>query len=117
MHRSPAAAGRDVQTLEAHKADLQRENDLLRAELAALRALPRLTQRARALGFQPAAPDQIDYLAVSDYPTEAQTPTLPPVQPKAETTLTEWLAEALTGVLPHWTLPTLPALPALPGGG
>jgi outer membrane murein-binding lipoprotein Lpp len=98
-----ATAGRDVQTLEARKAELQLENDQLRAELATLRSLTRLQERARALGFQPAQAEQIEYLAVSTYPLNAHVPvplveTAPPAP-----TLSEWLAEALTAIVPHWS--------------
>src|SRR5688572_10515493 len=68
-----AAAGRDLQGLEVRKAALTLENDELRAELAELRSVDRLVTRALAMGFQPAQPGQIEYLAIDSYPYLAQT--------------------------------------------
>ena len=68
------AAGRDLQRFEARKTALTQENDELRAQLAELRSVTRLVERARALGFTPAQPDQVEYLRVSNYPQAAPTP-------------------------------------------
>lgn len=96
-----ATAGRDVQALEEQKAELQRQNDELRAELAILRSVPNLAARAQLLGFQPALPDQIEYLRVNPITTGAvEVPTA--TSTERPPTLTEWLAEALTGILPQW---------------
>lgn len=99
-----ATAGRDLQRLEAQKTVLAQANDELRAELADLRSVERLVQRALALGFRPANPDQIHYVRVDNYPYTAQT-TLPPraVAPEATPTAlaqaTDWLAQALQGLM------------------
>lgn len=97
-------AGRDLQSLEARKAELIRENDELRAKLAELRSVTRLANRARELGFIPAQPDQIEYLAVNNYPHAARRDqvTLAPqaesqawaVAQRASTGLGSWLSEA-----------------------
>lgn len=62
-------AGRDLQRLEAQKAELNLENDRLRKGLADLRSMTRMANRALELGFAPAQPDQIHYVAVPDYPS------------------------------------------------
>src|SRR5574341_1583175 len=65
-------AGRALQRSEVEKAELTSSNDELRAKLAELRSVTRLANRARELGFAPADPDQIEYVAVKDYPVAAQ---------------------------------------------
>jgi hypothetical protein len=89
-------AGRDLQNFEAHKAELIRENDRLRAELAQLRTLTRLASRALELGFVPAEPDQVHYLKVPSLPAAAPQPAVA-AAPVAETTASpiDWLSEAL----------------------
>jgi hypothetical protein len=100
-----AAAGRDLQALEARKTALTLENQQLRAELANLRSVDRLVKRALALGFQPAQPGQIEYLAVNDYPYAAQTappPRAAAVAPMPENSLAQlsnWLANMLQGLM------------------
>lgn len=63
-----ANAGRDLQRLEAAKASLLIENDRLRAQLAELRTMNRMAARALELGFVPAGPDRVEYVAVPNYP-------------------------------------------------
>jgi hypothetical protein len=63
-----ANAGRDLQRLEAAKASLLIENDRLRAQLAELRTMNRMAARALELGFVPAGPDRVEYVAVPHYP-------------------------------------------------
>ncbi len=86
-------AGRDLQFYEARKAELIRSNDELRASLAQLRSVTRLANRARELGFQPAQPDQIDYLAVPNYPHPTATiaAEATPTAPVPPATLGQWL--------------------------
>jgi hypothetical protein len=100
-----AAAGRDLQGLEVRKAALTLENEELRAELAELRSVTRLVERAQALGFQPAQPGQIEYLAVDHYPHAAQTSAppraaeLPPMPQNSLAQLSDWLASMLQGLM------------------
>src|SRR5437870_1667862 len=63
-------AGRDLQRWEARKTELIQANDELRAKLAELRSVTRMANRARELGFLPAQPGQIEYLAVTSYPPQ-----------------------------------------------
>lgn len=90
------AAGRDLQGLEASKAELTLQNNELRATLAQLRSVTRLAGRARELGYTAAQPEQIEYLSVPNYPppvtvtatvSAAATPTAPP------DSLSAWLME------------------------
>ncbi len=100
-----AAAGRDLQGFEARKAALTLENDELRAELAELRSVTRLVQRALALGFQPAQAGQIEYLSIANYPVAAQTappPRAAAVPQMPENTLAQlgdWFAHILQGLM------------------
>jgi hypothetical protein len=91
-----AVAGRDLQALEARKVELAHQNDELRAELARLRSVVRLANRARELGFMPATTQQIEYLSVPTYYTHVETAPppraeVPPPPPSATGNLTEWL--------------------------
>lgn len=97
-------AGRDLQRYEVEKAELTRSNDELRAKLAELRSVTRLANRARELGFAPAQPDQVEYVAVKNYPVAAQAvpaaaPTLEAIRTTAS--LGDWLTEALRYLLPQ----------------
>ncbi len=97
-------AGRDLQRYEAEKTELTRANDELRAKLAELRSVTRLANRARELGFAPAQPDQVEYVAVKNYPMAAQTaPAAAPAPGATRTTasLGDWLTEALRYWLPQ----------------
>ncbi len=92
--------GRDLQRLEARKAALIQENDELRAELAGLRSVTRLADRARELGFMPAQSDQVEYLSVSNYPHPvASGPPAQSAAPRASTASPgDWLAQQLRGL-------------------
>ncbi len=106
-----AAAGRDLQALEARKVALIQENDLLRAQLAQLRAVTRLADRARQLGLTPARPDQIEYLRVEHFPRDVVV--TPP--PRAE--VAELLPETTLAQLEIWLVGALNGLMARVGGG
>jgi cell division protein FtsL len=92
-------AGRDLQALELRQDDLIRENDQLRAELAELRSVTRLEERARALGFSPVAPDAVEYVVVKNYPNQVAAVPPAPVQAAHPATLVDWLAETLSTLL------------------
>jgi len=99
-----ATAGRDLQALEARKEELGLENARLRAEVARLRSVTRLADRARALGFTPARREQIEYLAVPEIPENVQTPppraaVLPPAPETTVAALGQWLVQTLAGLL------------------
>jgi hypothetical protein len=102
-------AGRDLQRYEAEKAELTRANDELRAKLAELRSVTRLANRARELGFAPAQPDQVEYVAVKNYPTTAQAAPAADATParaersiaQSKDSLGDWLTEALRALFPR----------------
>lgn len=100
-----AAAGRDLQRLEARKAELTQSNEELRAQLALLSSVTRLADRARALGFEAARPEQIEYLKIDHYPVAAQTTPppraaeLPPQPRNSLAQLGDWLLQTLQGVM------------------
>jgi hypothetical protein len=100
-------AGRDLQRYEAEKTALIRENDELRARLAELRSVTRLANRARELGFTPALPDQIEYVAVKNYPPALPAPAARAAAPSTAASTGNWLTDALRQLAPR----------AAPGGG
>jgi hypothetical protein len=59
-----AAAGRRLQELESQRQRLEQQNAQLRAEIAALRSVPRLTHEAEAQGFHQATASEVQYLVV-----------------------------------------------------
>ena len=90
-----AAAGRNLQNLEERRQALEQQNAQLRAEIAALQSVPRLTARAEELGFHPAAAGEIEYMPMPDVPLmPAVTPTpVPSAAPEPDAdTLGDWLA-------------------------
>lgn len=97
-------AGRDLQFFEMRKTELIRENDRLRAQLADLRSMTRMANRALELGFAPARPDQIHYVAVPDYPypVQAQAEVASPASlaaAPASASPIDWLTHALSQLL------------------
>jgi hypothetical protein len=100
-----ATAGRDVQALQAQKADLQFAIDRQTALIAQAKAVARLEQRAQELGYKPADMSQIDFVVVNGYygpntgvPVEAAEP-LPAALPNYDETLGTWFAGVLSSVL------------------
>lgn len=59
-----AAAGRRVQELEDQRQVLEQQNAQLRAEIAALRSVPRLIAEAEALGYRVASVDEVEYITL-----------------------------------------------------
>lgn len=71
---------RDIQQMSEHRSRLERENEVLRADIARMQNLASLQTRAATLGFQQAGPEDIFYLVVDGYVynVPAPTPTLVP---------------------------------------
>ena len=59
-----AAQGRHIEQLQAKVFSLQRANEQLAVEIADVSAIPRLMERAEALGFVPA--ERVEFLVDSD---------------------------------------------------
>jgi len=100
-----ATAGRDVQSLQAQKAELEFAIDRQMALIAQAKSVARLEVRARELGFVPAAADQLDYVLVAGYygpqwnlPSEAPPREALPVVPDYNETLGTWLMGNLSAV-------------------
>jgi cell division protein FtsL len=79
-----AITGREIQSLEAEIAANKRDNADLQTHIAILLSNQSLSQRARALGFEPVKRDDVEYIVVPGY--------FPPqginfVQPTIETDL------------------------------
>ncbi len=62
-----ATTNRQIEELIAVRDRLERTNEQLRAEIAALETVPRLLARARELGFRQATANDIEYLVVDGY--------------------------------------------------
>lgn len=63
-----ATTGRRVQILQNNLSDLKRDNAALERTIAEAQSLERLQQEAARLGFVRAAPDDMEYLVVTEYP-------------------------------------------------
>ncbi len=93
-----ATVGRRLQALEAQRRTLEQQNAQLRAEIAALRSVPRLTAEAERLGYHAARPDEVEYLFIKGAPPQPLPTPTPPltveqVVPRYRETLPSWLAE------------------------
>jgi cell division protein FtsL len=60
-------AGREIQVLQSRYIDDQRKISDLETQLAGLTSVESMQQRAEAMGFQPADPEDITYVAVPGY--------------------------------------------------
>ena len=65
-----AAIGRHVQRVQAELDEVKRENAELERSIAEAQALDRLKSESQRLGFVPAAPGDIEYIVIPNYPTE-----------------------------------------------
>jgi cell division protein FtsL len=93
-----ATAGRRLQALETQRKAVEQQNAQLRAEIAALRSVPRLTSEAERLGYHPASMSEVEYLRIEGAPPQAEPTPAPPltieqVVPRYNETLEGWLAE------------------------
>jgi hypothetical protein len=69
-----ATTVRQIDELVGERGELERTNEQLRGEIAALETIPRLLRRAEELGFLPAAATDIEYIVVDGYnPNRART--------------------------------------------
>jgi cell division protein FtsL len=60
-------AGREIQVLQSRFIEDQRQNSDLETQLAGLTSVESMQNRADAMGFQPAKPEDITYVVVSGY--------------------------------------------------
>jgi cell division protein FtsB len=69
-----ASTNRDIETLIEQRNRLELQNEQYRAEIANLQTVPRLLERAQALGYQPATASDIEYIPVDGYnPNRSET--------------------------------------------
>ncbi len=84
-----AAVGRQVQVLQNELIERKRINADLEQDIAEAQSLERLQQEAVRRGFAQAQPEDIEYIAVLDYPAETVAleitpePTQPPKPPQS----------------------------------
>ncbi|HRO22938.1 MAG TPA: septum formation initiator family protein [Promineifilum sp.] len=76
-----AAIGRHVQRVQADLDEVKRTNAELERQIAEAQALDRLEAEARRLGFVPAAPGDIEYIVIPNYPTEPAVERVEPTGP------------------------------------
>jgi len=92
---------RELKQMSDQRARLERDNELLRAEIAELESLPRAMTRAAELGFHQAGEDDMQYIVVEGYqydrPRVTPTPTPAPLPEDEEQaydeTLGGWLRQ------------------------
>lgn len=68
-----ASVGRKVQILQNELEELKRDNAALERGIARAQSLDRLQAEAERLGFTRAAPEDMEYLVVTGYPTDTGT--------------------------------------------
>ncbi len=97
---SYATTNRQIEALIEERDRLERENEALRADIAALQTVPRLLERAEALGFRPAAAEDIEYLVVEGYNPDRSENVVPPdledefePEPQYDATFAGWLQQ------------------------
>lgn len=98
-----ATTGRRLQAMEAQRQVLEQQNAQLRAEIAALRSVPRLIGEAERLGYRAATVAELEYLPVEDVPPLPEPTPTPPltaeqVVPRYSETLEGWLSGHLASV-------------------
>jgi cell division protein FtsL len=97
-----AAAGRRLQELDGQRQSLEQQNAELRAEIAALRSVPRLISDAEKLGYHPATSDDVEYLPIpGEAPLAAATPSPPgsaEIVRQYDETLASWLSNNLASI-------------------
>jgi cell division protein FtsB len=62
-----ASTNREIEALIDERNRLELENEQLRAEIASLQTVPRLLERAQALGYRPATAADIEHIPVVGY--------------------------------------------------
>jgi hypothetical protein len=96
-----ATLGRELERLIIQRQTIEQQNEELRAEIASLRSVPHLQNRARELGFQPITADRLEYIVIPGYVpradsidrTVAVAPAAPPTvtAPVYDESFTGWL--------------------------
>jgi hypothetical protein len=95
-----ASAGREVLTLERRREDLLQINAELTAAWSAQTSPERMMALASELGFRPAGPQDVEYLTVEGY--QSQAPFVAPRPPAAGDIGETTLSPAYTETLGEW---------------
>lgn len=98
---SASTTGRQLELLITQRNQLEQYNEQLRAEIARLRTVSRLRDRARQLGFVDAGREQIEYMVVPGYTprrqqealVQQQTIRTEPTTPVYEESFSDWLQQ------------------------
>ncbi len=99
---------RELLEMDTYRQQLERNNELLHAEIADLQSLPRVMTRAAELGFREAHEDEIQYIIVEGYRYDREritpTPTPSPTSPAAvyDETLSGWLRQQWDNLKRQW---------------
>jgi cell division protein FtsL len=99
-----AIVGREIQDLRLAIINTENTNAELQTQLARLTSSKKMEEQARALGFRPVKPDEVEYLYVPGYvpPKAAELAAAPELEPSPPGTppeytqsLLDWLSERL----------------------
>ena len=99
---------RELLEMDAYRQQLERDNELLHAEIAELQSLPRVMTRAAELGFREAREEEIQYIIVEGYRYDrariTPTPSPSPTSPAAvyDETLSGWLRQQWDKLKEQW---------------
>ena len=99
---------RELLEMDGYRQQLERDHELLHAEIAELQSLPRVMTRAAELGFREAREDEIQYIIVEGYRYDrariTPTPTPSPTSPAAvyDETLSGWLRQQWDNLKRQW---------------
>ena len=104
-----AIAGREIQMLQVTIAEQQRANADLETRLARLTSAGAMQERAEALGFAPAEPDEVTYVIVPGYVPPGVVdmsahapdgPAAPLILPEYSESLFDWFTRQLASSIP-----------------
>jgi hypothetical protein len=108
-------AGREIQLLQSRFIDDQRTNSDLETQLAGLTSIGSMQQRADAMGFQPAGPEDITYIVVPGYTPKSAVDMSQPGASSQNQSLSPMLLPDYTESLFDWITRTLAS--SVPAGG
>ena len=96
-----AATNREISALIEERDRLEFSNEQLRVEIASLKTIPRLLERAQQLGFRYADPAEVQYMVIDGYnPNRDETVveldhTIAQAVPQYEETFGGWLQQQI----------------------
>jgi cell division protein FtsL len=108
-------AGREIQLLEPTLSSEQRTNSDLQTQLAGLTSVGSMQERATAMGFSPANPEDFTYVVVPGYEPQTAVDMSQPEQAGQDQSLQPTLLPEYTESLFDWITRTLAS--SVPAGG